>query len=153
MGEISFQSTLQSRGPGVAVILTDEQVTAVGEGPKRFPVVATVNGHSYRTTVVRMRGEFMFGLSKEVRAAAGVEAGETVPVTLALDAAERTVQLPPKLAAALAADGEAAAIFERLAFTHRKEYAGWIAEATREETRERRVTQALEMIRAGQTRS
>jgi uncharacterized protein YdeI (YjbR/CyaY-like superfamily) len=40
-----------------------------------------------------------------------------------------------------------------MAFTHRKEYARWIAEARREETRDRRVQQALEMIRAGRTRS
>jgi uncharacterized protein YdeI (YjbR/CyaY-like superfamily) len=40
-----------------------------------------------------------------------------------------------------------------MAFTHRKEYARWIAEAKRTETRQRRVAQAVEMIRAGQTRS
>ena len=43
--------------------------------------------------------------------------------------------------------------FDGMAFTHRKEYARWIAEARREETRDRRVQQALEMIRAGRTRS
>ena len=40
-----------------------------------------------------------------------------------------------------------------MAFTHCKEYARWIAEAKRAETRQRRVAQALEMIRAGKTRS
>jgi uncharacterized protein YdeI (YjbR/CyaY-like superfamily) len=40
-----------------------------------------------------------------------------------------------------------------MAFTHRKEYAGWVAEAKHEQTRQRRVQQALEMIRAGNTRS
>jgi len=40
-----------------------------------------------------------------------------------------------------------------MAFTHRKEYACWVAEAKREETRQRRVEQALEMIRSGKTRS
>jgi len=38
-----------------------------------------------------------------------------------------------------------------MAFTHRKEYARWVAEAKREETRQRRVQQALEMIRSGKT--
>jgi hypothetical protein len=36
-----------------------------------------------------------------------------------------------------------------LAFTHRKQCARWIAQATREETLQRRVQQALAMIRAG----
>jgi uncharacterized protein YdeI (YjbR/CyaY-like superfamily) len=40
-----------------------------------------------------------------------------------------------------------------MAFTHRKEYARWVAEAKQEQTRQRRVQQALEMIRAGKTRS
>jgi uncharacterized protein YdeI (YjbR/CyaY-like superfamily) len=74
-------------------------------------------------------------------------------VELALDEAPREVEVPEALASALAADPEAQAKFDALAFTHRKEYARWIAEAKREETRVRRVEQALEMIRAGRTRS
>lgn len=67
------------------------------------------------------------------------------------DAAPRTVEVPEALARALAADPKAQATFENLAFTHRKEYARWIAEAKREETRERRVQRALNMIREGKT--
>ena len=74
-------------------------------------------------------------------------------VQAAIDEAPREVGVPADLAAALAADPQAAASFERMAFTHRKEYARWIAEAKRTETRQRRVAQAVEMIRAGQTRS
>ena len=43
MGSIRFTTTLLARGPAAAVVLDDEQVEAVGEGAKRFPVVATVN--------------------------------------------------------------------------------------------------------------
>jgi Bacteriocin-protection, YdeI or OmpD-Associated/Domain of unknown function (DUF1905) len=153
MGSITFNATLVKRGPGVGVLLDDQQVAAVGEGAKRFPVAATVNGHTWRTTVVRMRGESIFGLSKEVRADADVEAGDTVEVKLGLDQAERVVEVPPALADALAGDAEASGAFHRLAYTHRKEYARWIEEAKREDTRERRVGKAVEMLRTGQTRS
>jgi len=61
--------------------------------------------------------------------------------------------VPEALAAALAADPEAKASFDRMAFTHRKEYARWIADAKQEQTRQHRLGQALEMIRAGKTRS
>jgi uncharacterized protein YdeI (YjbR/CyaY-like superfamily) len=74
-------------------------------------------------------------------------------VTVELDTAPREVEVPEALAAALAADPEAKASFDRMAFTHRKEYARWIADAKQEQTRERRLGQALEMIRAGKTRS
>ena len=36
-----------------------------------------------------------------------------------------------------------------MSFTHRKEYARWIAEPKRDDTRERRLARALERIRAG----
>ncbi len=120
----------------------------MGEGAKRFPVRATVNGYTWRTTVTPMRGEYLLGLSRAVREAAGVEAGARVDVKLELDRAPREVELPQALAAALNGDAAARAAFEALSFTHRKEYARWIAEAKREDTRERRVARALERLRA-----
>jgi hypothetical protein len=153
MGVIRFTTRLQPRGPAAAVVLDDDQVAQVGEGAKRFPVVATVNGYTWRTSVARMKGEFLVGLSREVRQNAGAEAGDEVEVALELDEAPREVEVPEALAAALAADPEASASFGRMAFTHRKEYARWVTEAKKEETRERRVQQAVGMIRAGQTRS
>ena len=150
MGRVELTTTLQARGPAAAVVLDDEQVAAVGEGAKRFPVRATVNGYTWRTTVTRMRGEFLLGLNREVRNAARAEAGDEVEVVIELDSAAREVDLPGALAEALARDAAAKAAFEALAFTHRKEYARWIAEAKREETRDRRVAKALDMLRAGE---
>jgi hypothetical protein len=149
MGSLSTKAELVKRGPAAAVVLTDEQVAAVGEGAKRFPVVATVEGYTWRTTVARMRGEFLLGLSREVREGAGVEAGDTVDLQLELDTKPREVDVPEALAAALAKDANARAAYEKLSYTHRKEYARWIAEAKRDETRERRVAKAIEQLRAG----
>jgi hypothetical protein len=153
MGSIRLTATLVPRGPAAAVVLDREHVAEVGEGAKRFPVVATVNGYTWRTTVTRMRGEFLLGLSRAVRQQAGVEPGDTVEVELALDTAPREVEVPVALADALAEDSEAGAAFARLAYTHRKEYARWIDEAKRDETRQRRVAKALEMLRQGKTRT
>lgn len=153
MGSIQFTATLQPRGPAAAVVLDETQVVAVGEGLKRFPVLATVNGYSWRTTVTRMRGEFLLGLSRAVRSEAGVEAGDFVEVELVLDTEPREVEVPEALEKALAGDGAARTAFEGLSFSHRKEYARWIDEAKRDETRTRRVGQVLEMLREGKTRS
>jgi hypothetical protein len=153
VGSLRFTATLVPRGSAAAIVLDEQQVATVGEGAKRFPVAATVNGHTWRTSVVRMGGEYLLGLNREVRRAAGAEAGDTVDVVLELDTAPREVDVPEALATALDGDPEARAAYERLAYTHRKEYAQWIAEAKREETRQRRVAQALEMLRAGRTRS
>src|SRR3954451_8242899 len=147
MGSARFTATLAARGPAAAVVLDDEQVAAVGEGAKRFPVVATVNGYTWRTSVVRMGGEFIVGLNRAVREAAGVEAGDTVQLELELDTKPREVEVPPALAAALAADDAALAAFEKLSYTHRKEYARWVAEAKRDETRDRRVAKTIDELR------
>jgi len=112
-----------------------------------------VNGYVWRTTITRMRGEFLLGLSRAVREAAGVDAGDTVEVELALDTAPREVDVPEALSEALAGDPIAAAAFVGLAFTHRKEYARWIDEAKRDETRLRRIARALEMLHEGKTLS
>jgi uncharacterized protein YdeI (YjbR/CyaY-like superfamily) len=100
-----------------------------------------------------MRGEYLVGLSRAVRDAAGVEAGDTVEVAVELDAAPREVDVPDALREALVQAPDAQAVFDGLAFTHRKEYARWIAEAKRDETRHRRVEQAIQMLREGRTRS
>ena len=153
MGELEITAELQPRGPAAAFVLTEEQVQAVGEGAKRFAARTTINGAELRTTVTRMRGEFLFGLSRAARESAQLQAGDTVTFTLALDDAPREVEVPADLAAALAADPAAQAAHDALAYTHRKEFARWVAEAKRPETRARRVEQTLEMVRAGTTRS
>lgn len=153
MGSVHITTTLVARGPAAAVVLDDEQVAAVGEGAKRFLVRATVNGYSWHTTVTPMRGETLLGLNREVRESAGVQAGDTVEVEIGLDTAPRGVDVPEALASALAADNAAKTAFEALAFTHRKEFARWVTDAKREETRERRVSQAIQMLHEGKTRS
>ncbi|MGO9885979.1 MAG: YdeI/OmpD-associated family protein [Solirubrobacteraceae bacterium] len=72
---------------------------------------------------------------------------------LVLDREERTVEVPDALAEALARDPGASAAYDRLAYTHRNEFARWIEETKRDETRARRVDQTLEMLHAGKTRS
>jgi uncharacterized protein YdeI (YjbR/CyaY-like superfamily) len=39
--------------------------------------------------------------------------------------------------------------FEKLSYTHRKEYCRWITEAKKEETRLRRLTKAVDMLKNG----
>jgi hypothetical protein len=149
VGSIQMRTTLVARGPAAAIVLDEEQVAKVGGGAKRFPVRATVNGYSWRTSVARMGGEFLVGLNREVRGEAGVEAGDLVEVVVELDSEPREVEVPEPLAAALAADDAARSAFEALSFTQRKEAARWIAEAKRPETRDRRVAQAVDRLSKG----
>jgi len=152
VGAIQITTTLEPFGPATALILTDEQVAALGGG-KRAPVRVTIENRSARMRLAVMGGQNCIGISKANRAALGVEIGDTVMAVIELDEAPREVELPSELVEALAADPPARRRFEALAFTHRREYAQWVAEAKRLETRQRRAAETLRRVRSGQTRS
>ena len=59
---------------------------------------------------------------------------------------EDVTRLPAELAAALAKDTQARRNFEGLAPTYRKQFIYWVASAKREETRRRRVAEAVELL-------
>src|SRR5919206_911818 len=73
-------------------------------GRVRAPVRVTVNGHTWRSTVMRYGADYVLPLSRANREAAGVRAGDAVTVALAADDAPRTVEVPADLAAALDAE-------------------------------------------------
>ena len=124
-----------------------EVVDALGSG-RRPRVVITIGPHTYRSTVAVMGGAFMLPLSAENRAAAGVAAGDTVEVSLELDTAERTVDVPEELAAALAAAPGARAAFDALSYTARRERALSVESAKQVETRQRRITKIVAELSA-----
>ena len=68
-------------------------------------------------------------------------------------AAKRPVRIPPELAAALKKNKLAAKAFEGFSTTNRREYAEWIADAKRPETREKRLAQAMKWIAQGKSRN
>jgi hypothetical protein len=149
---LSLRAVLEPRGPAGAVVLTDEQVAAIGGGAKTPAVTVTVNGHTFDGRIARMRGESLLGFNRAVREACGVEIGDEIELVVALATGPPTIELPPALAAALKADPGARDRFAQLAPSHRKEFARWVAEAKRDETRERRVVETLTMLHEGRTR-
>jgi hypothetical protein len=142
-----FETVLQTEDSGVFFEVPLDVPAVFGKA--RAPVRGTINGHPFRSTVAVYGGRSFLPVKKALREAAGVAAGDAVVVELEADEQPRTVDPPPDLAAALAADPEVRAAFEGLSFTHQREYAEWVAEARREETRRRRVDQAVEMLRDG----
>ena len=141
---LQIHTVLAPMGPATALELTDEQVAQLGGG-KRAAVVVGIGGRSARVRLGVMGGRNLIGLSKAVRGELGVEIGDEVDATIDLDTAEREVEVPADLAAALDAAGARAA-FDALTFTRRKELARGVTEAKRPETRERRVAAAVDEV-------
>lgn len=61
----------------------------------------------------------------------------------------KVVALPAEMESCLKRDEEAWEHWERFSPSHKKEYVEWINDAKQDETRKRRIAQALEMIREG----
>ena len=80
-------------------------------------MAVTLNGYTYRSSVATVNGEPMIGVSDAVRQASGVAGGDTVEVDVVLDTAPRTITVPDDLAAALDAEPEARATFDKLVRT------------------------------------
>jgi len=144
-----FRATVLLGGKTATGIPVPDDVVASLDGGKRAPVSVTIGGHTYRTTVTPMGGQFMIPLSAENRTAAGVAAGDEVDVGIELDTAPREVAVPEDLAAAVAGDAAAQASFDGLSYTHRKEWVRWVEEAKRAETRTARIAKTVESLHAG----
>lgn len=147
MSELRVHTVLTGRGPAAAILLSDEQVASLGGG-KAFPVVVTIGGHTARLRLARMGGENMIGFSKAARAELGLEIGQEIDAVIRVDAAERTVEVPPALAEALDTDPALRSAFDALTYSVRKEHARTVAEAKQDATRDRRIAKIVESLRA-----
>ena len=116
----------------------------------RLPVRGTINEHPFRGTIFPTGdGRHYIVVNKKLREAAGVRGGQTISVTMEPDPEPRAVTPPEDLAAALAADPAAQAAWDKLSYTHKREYAEAVEGAKRPETRQRRVEKAVAQIAAG----
>ena len=146
MTTLTLRTTLTPFGPAGAIELSDEQVASLTTA-KAFPVVVTIGDHTAQLRLSRMGGKNCIGFSKATRALLGVDIGDEFDATIAVDTAERTVDIPDALAHALAEDAAARAAYDALSYTRRKEIARSIADAKQDATRARRLAKALDELR------
>jgi uncharacterized protein YdeI (YjbR/CyaY-like superfamily) len=142
---VKLTQTLKPQGPATAIVLTDAQVAELGGG-KRAAVTVTIGSKTVRLRLAAMGGQNMIGISKANREALGVDIGDRVDATIAIDAAARTVEVPADAAKAL----ERAKLrkkFDALSYTHQKEQVRAITEAKKPETRSKRIAAMLEKLR------
>ena len=146
-----FRTTIRLEGrTATGFRVPPEVVEALGRG-KRPPVRVTLGGHVYRSTVAAYGDVFMIPLAAEHRDAAGVAAGDEVEVDLELDAEPREVTVPPDLAEALAREPDAERFFGGLSYSNRRRIVLSIEDAKTPETRQRRVSRSVELLREGRT--
>lgn len=79
--------------------------------------------------------------------------GVKLPKSTPAAGKSRVVTVPPALLKAIKANPRARATFAKFPFSHKKEYVEWIAGAKKDETRNRRIAQAVEWMAAGKSRN
>jgi bifunctional DNA-binding transcriptional regulator/antitoxin component of YhaV-PrlF toxin-antitoxin module len=115
----------------------------------KVPIHATFDGVSYTGSLIKYGfPQHTLHLPKAIREQLGKVAGDAIEVVVWKDEAERTLEIPAEFAALLKKEG-LLPVFDKLSYTHRKEYCRWITEAKKEETRSRRLEKAVEMLRSG----
>jgi hypothetical protein len=146
----TFTATIQNAGGGGAFVEVPFDVEEAF-GSKRPKVKAMIEGVPYRGLLVRMGGEHhMLIILKGIREQIGKTFGDEIKVIIEPDTEPRVIEIPKDLMKELKKDKEAKAFFDKLSYTHQREYVTWIAQAQKEETRQSRIMKTIEMLKKGQ---
>lgn len=144
----TFKATIQDAGVGAFVEVPFDVEKAFGS--KKPKVKATFDGVPYRGMLTRMGGEnHILIVLKDIREKIGKSFGDEIEITVELDTEPRVLEIPKDLIKELKKDREAKSFFDKLSYSHQREYVLWINQAKKEETRQRRVVKTIEMLKKG----
>src|SRR5688572_4809480 len=144
---MKFTAELESSGKNTAGFEVPAEIVEKLGGGGHPKVSVTVNGYTFRTSIARMGGRFMLGVSAERRTAAEVSAGDVLEVDVELDTAPREIDVPEEFAAALADDPAAEAFWQTLSYSKQQWHVLQVTGAKTEETKARRIEKSIGMLR------
>ncbi|MDP1545964.1 MAG: YdeI/OmpD-associated family protein [Anaerolineales bacterium] len=146
----TFKATIIDAGGGGAFVEVPFDVEDAF-GAKKPRAKAMIEGVPYRGMLTRMGGErHIFIILKSIREQIGKTFGDEIKIVVEADAEPRVIEIPKDLLKELKKDQQAKAFFDKLSYTHQREYVMWINEAKKEETRQRRILKTIEMVKKGE---
>lgn len=150
-GPIEFEAEVLGEGGGTWVDVPLDLKQTYGKG-NLVPINATFNGTvPYQGILAMMGGAYpMLLIRSDVRDQLGVHVGDRVQVRIELDTSPRTVTLPDDAMTHMDASPAAMATWEKLSPGNQREYARWIEDAKRPETRQRRIEETVRKLAAGE---
>lgn len=149
---IEFSAEILANDKGGAYVLIPFDVEKT-YGKKRVKIKAWLEDIPYRGTLVRMGSPaHILIVKKDIRAQIGKQSGDVVNIKIMEDTEPRVIEIPTDFKKLLSQKEAVNAFFEKLSYTHQKEYVNWIINAKKQETRERRMKKAIEMMEAGKKR-
>ena len=145
----TFTAVIQNAGGGGAFVEVPFEVEEAF-GSKKPKVKALIEGVEYRGTLVRMGTErHLLLILKSIREQVGKTFGDEIKITVEADTQERVVAIPAELKRVFKSEKEARAAFDKLSYTHQREYVTWINDAKKDETRQNRIIKTIEMLKKG----
>jgi hypothetical protein len=145
--QFKFTAEIQAGERGGAFVYFPYDIEKAFGTRGRVPVKLTIDGVACTGSLFKYGApQHLLGVEKAIRQQIGKGPGDRIAVVLQKDEETRDVDVPPSFAALMKKEG-LLPFFESLSYTHRKEYCRWIAEAKKEETRMRRLEQAVVMLR------
>lgn len=152
--EHEFEAVLEAGygDAGVFVVIPFSVAEVYGKrGP--LPVHVTFDGYPYQGSAIPLGdGHHALLILKQIRKAIDKTIGDTVRVTMRHDTAVRKMEAPADLAEQLAQNPKAAAYFNKLAYTHQRDFVRWLEGAKRPETRAHRLAETVELLGQGRKR-
>lgn len=149
MKAYKFRATIEPADHGHGFVFFPYDTKAEFGTSAQIRVKATFDGVAYAGSMVKYGPpQHMVPLVKSILAKIRKRPGDSVDVVIERDQTERAVAVPDEFAKAMKKSG-GLAVFEKLSYTNRKEYCGWISEAKKGETRQVRIAKAVEMLKKG----
>ncbi|MDW9381114.1 YdeI/OmpD-associated family protein [Chryseobacterium sp. JV558] len=149
---IKFSAIIQQNGEMNAAFVefpfsTEELFNKKGQ----VKINALFDGNvKYRGSLAKMKSDYhILGLTQEVRKQLGKTFGDEVSVSLTEDKEERMIEIAEDIVSVFNENPEAKTLFDKMSYTHKKEYIRWIEEAKKPETRENRKIKMIQMILDG----
>jgi hypothetical protein len=149
--DVTFETTLTASGNNTGIVVPGAVIEQLGHG-KRPPVLVSVNGYEYRSTVAVMGGQYLIGVSAAVRAATGLKGGDSISVILKVADTPRDVEVPADFAAAMKEKEPARRFFDGLSNSVQRYHVDNINAAKSPETRRRRIDKSVGLFLAGKQR-
>src|SRR5215831_14089688 len=134
MKTYKFNAKIGAGDGGGAYVLFSFDVEKEFGTRGRVPVKATFDGVPYTGSLIKYGApQHMLGVLKAIRGQIGKDVGDTVEVEVWKDEEDRAVKIPVEFERFLKKEG-LVSVFDKLSYTHRKEYCRWITEAKKQET-------------------
>lgn len=147
MGTFKFKAELEIIGVNPFVFVPETILqkifNAAGKDKGPIPVSGSINGDSYRQTLVRFKGEWRLYINTAMLRNSPKRIGETIIVTIAYDSADRTIPMHAEFEKRLKKNKGAMNVFMALPPSRQKEIVRYISSLKSSESVSRNIGLAI----------